>query len=125
MNGPSYFEIQADDLKRAIEFYRTVFGWTFTRVEGLPVEYWRIETDGPRGGLLARPAKAPPTEQGANAFVYSIEVPDFDVIAKKIADQGGRIALPKFAVPGVCWQGYFLDTERNTFGMFQADPQAR
>ena len=125
MNGPSYFEIQADDLKRAIEFYRAVFGWTFIRVEGLPVEYWRIETDGPRGGLLARPAKAPPAEQGANAFVCSIEVPDFDTIAKKIADNGGRIALPKFAVPGVCWQGYFLDTERNTFGIFQPDPQAK
>src|SRR5690242_8410418 len=46
MNGPSYFEIQANDLKRAIEFYKAVFGWTFTRVDGLPIEYWRIETDG-------------------------------------------------------------------------------
>jgi predicted enzyme related to lactoylglutathione lyase len=48
----------------------------------------------------------------------------FDTIAKKIADNGGRIALPKFAVAGVRWQGYFLDTERNTFGIFQPDPQA-
>jgi predicted enzyme related to lactoylglutathione lyase len=51
MNRPSYFEIQADDLKRTVEFYRPVFGWTFTRAEGLPAEYWRIETDGLRGGL--------------------------------------------------------------------------
>lgn len=125
MNGPSYFEIQADDLKRAVEFYRTVFGWTFTRAEGLPVEYWRIETDGPRGGLLPRPAKAPPAERGTNAFVCSIEVPNFDAIAKKIADNGGTIAFPKFAVAGVCWQGYFLDTERNTFGIFQPDTKAQ
>jgi len=124
MNGPSYFEIQADDLKRAIEFYRTVFSWTLTRAEGLPVEYWRIETDGPRGGLLRRPAEAPPAGQGTNAFVCSIEVPDFDTVAKKIVDSGGRIALPKFAVAGVCWQGYFLDTERNTFGIFQPDVNA-
>jgi uncharacterized protein len=33
--------------------------------------------------------------------------------------------LPKFAVPGVCWQGYFIDTEGNTFGIFQPDPAAR
>lgn len=124
MNGPSYFEIQADDLKRAIRFYRSVFGWTFTRAEGLPIEYWRIETDGSRGGLLPRPAKAPPAGQGTNAFVCSIEVPDFDAIAKKITDNGGRVALPRFAVPGVCWQGYFLDTELNTLGIFQPDPQA-
>ena len=78
MNGPSYFEIQATDVKRAVEFYKTIFGWTFTRAEGMPIEYWRIETDGPRGGLLRRPAKAPAAEQGANAFVCSMEVADFD-----------------------------------------------
>ncbi|MGE5245466.1 MAG: VOC family protein [Betaproteobacteria bacterium] len=58
MNTPSYFEIQATDLKRAIAFYTAVFGWTFVCVEGLPIEYWRIQTDGPRGGLLQRPAPA-------------------------------------------------------------------
>jgi len=31
----------------------------------------------------------------------------------------------KFAVPGRCWQGYFLDTEGNTFGVFEVDPDAR
>ena len=39
MNAPSYFEIQADDLKRAREFYGGIFGWRFVRAEGLPVEY--------------------------------------------------------------------------------------
>jgi hypothetical protein len=29
-----------------------------------------------------------------------------------------KISLPKFAVPGKCWQGYFQDPERNTFGVF-------
>ena len=124
MNGPSYFEIQADDLQRAVEFYNAVFGWRFTPAEGLSVGYWRIETDGPRGGLLPRPAKTPPAEQGANAFVCSIEVPNFDATAKKITDNGGTIALPKLAVTGVCWQGYFLDTERNTFGIFHPDTKA-
>jgi len=124
MNAPSYFEIQADDLSRAVGFYRDVFGWTFTRAEGLPVEYWRIETEGPRGGLLQRPAKTPP-EHGTNAFVCSMEVAGFDAAAAKIMGAGGRVALPKFAIPGVCWQGYFLDPEGNTFGIFQPDPAAK
>ena len=38
MNAPSYFEIHVVDLERAIGFYRSVFGWTFTRAEGLPIE---------------------------------------------------------------------------------------
>ena len=125
MNSPSYFEIQADDTQRASRFYGDLFGWKFASAEGLPVEYWRIETDGLRGGLLKRPAKTPPPEHGTNAFVCSIEVADFDKIAQKIAALGGIVALPKFAVPGVCWQGYFLDTESKVFGIFQVDSQAR
>jgi uncharacterized protein len=125
MNAPAFFEIHADDTNRASSFYRTIFGWKFQKVEGLPVEYWLIETEGPRGGLLKRPAKTPPPEHGTNAFVCSMEVANFDSSARKIADVGGQVALPKFAVPGVCWQGYFIDTEGNTFGIFQPDASAK
>ena len=125
MNAPSYFEIQANDVKRAVAFYKAAFGWTFSRAEALPIEYWRIETEGPRGGILQRPVPAPAPEQGTNAFVCSMEVPDFEATQKRIIADGGRVALPKFAVPGVCWQGYFLDTEGNTFGVFQPDPDAK
>lgn len=125
MNGPSYFEIQADETDRAKEFYAEVFGWKFKKQEGLPIEYWAIETNGPRGGLLKRPAASPPPGQGTNAFVCSMEVKNFDETAKKIQGLGGMVALPKFAVPGRCWQGYFLDTEGNTFGIFEVDPAAK
>jgi len=124
MDGPSYFEIQADDTKRAAKFYAQVFGWEFKETPGLPVEYLRITTNGRRGGLLKRPARAPSPGQGTNAFVCSMQVDDFDEIAKNILDHGGAVALPKFAVPKVCWQGYFLDTEGNTFGIFQPDASA-
>jgi predicted enzyme related to lactoylglutathione lyase len=125
MNAPAYFEIQADDTNRAVRFYREIFGWKFDKVDGLPIEYWRIETSGPRGGLLKRPAKTPSPEHGTNAFVCSMEVTSFDDMAAKVASHGGKVALPKFAVPGVCWQGYFIDPEGNTFGIFQPDSQAK
>ena len=125
MNEPSYFEIQADDTKRAMQFYQSIFGWKFLKAEEISIEYWRIETDGIRGGLLKRPAKTPPPDFGTNAFVCSLQIEDFDVIAEKIISLGGRVALEKFAVPGVCWQGYFLDTEGNTFGIYQPDASAK
>ena len=125
MNTPSYFEIQADDTKRAMKLYGEVFGWKFTEAPGLPVEYWRIETEGAKGGLLKRPMKTPPPMHGTNAYVCSMEVENFDATAQKILSLGGIVALPKFAIPGKCWQGYFLDTEGNTFGIFQVDPQAQ
>lgn len=125
MSGQLYFEIQADNTHRAVDFYHGVFGWQFEQMPGFPVEYWRIETGGARGGLLKRPAQTPPPQCGTNAFVCSIEVENFDESAQKIASLGGQIALPKFAVPGTCWQGYFVDTEGNTFGIFQVDEKAR
>ena len=125
MNAPAYFEIQADDCRRACNFYGQIFGWKFTKVEGLPIEYWQIQTEGSRGGILKRPAKTPPPQCGTNAYVCSMEVKSFDATAQKIESLGGVVALPKFAVPGTCWQGYFLDTEGNTFGIFEVDAKAK
>jgi uncharacterized protein len=119
-----YFEIQADDPARAMNFYAAVFGWTFTEKLGLPVPYWQIEASAERGGLLKRPAKTPPPQYGTNAFVCSFEVANFDKTAEQILQRGGIVALGKFAVPGKCWQGYFIDTEGNTFGIFEVDEKA-
>ena len=120
-----YFEIQADDVKRASGFYTAVFGWKFSEVEGLSIPYWHIETgSGSEGGLLKRPAERPPAQCGTNAFVCSFEVDDFDRKSAKIVSLGGVVGLPKFCVPGKCWQGYFLDTEGNTFGIFEVDEKA-
>ena len=117
--------VEADQIDRAQRFYVEVFNWKFTKADGTPVEYWRIETeDGGRGGLLKRPAPVPPAHHGTNGYVCSFEVTNYDQTADIILKQGGTIALPKFAVPGVCWQGYFLDTEGNTFGVFQPDAGA-
>ena len=121
MNNIAYFEIQADDPKKAVVFYSEVFGWKFIRDENLPIEYWRIETEGANGGLLKRPAAVPPQQSGTNAYVCSKQVEDFDKTAEKILKNGGLVALPKFAIPGKCWQGYFLDPQGNTFGLFQVD----
>ena len=120
-----YFEIQADDLKRASDFYTAAFGWKFSEVKGLSIPYWHIETgSGSGGGLLKRPAERPPAHSGTNAFVCSFEVERFDDTSAKILNLGGVVALPKFPVPGKCWQGYFIDTEGNTFGIFEVDEQA-
>ena len=124
MNQISYFEIQATNPEKLVTFYNNIFGWKFTKEEKMPIEYYRIETDGINGGLLKRPAKTPPQEFGTNAFTCSVEVVNFDETAQMILENGGEIAMPKFAVPGKCWQGYFVDIDNNTFGIFQVDENA-
>jgi predicted enzyme related to lactoylglutathione lyase len=125
MNTIGYFEIQSSDTTRDSKFYQAVFDWKFIKEEFVPIEYYRIETKGINGGLLKRPAKVPPTESGTNAFTCSIEVENFDNTAQLILQYGGQVALPKFAIPGRCWQGYFIDLDNNVFGIFEVDSNAK
>lgn len=124
MNNVAYFEIQSSNPARDIKFYQSVFGWKFSKEDTIPIEYYRIETTGAHGGLLQRPAPVPPQGTGTNAFVCSMEVENFDKASEIILENGGTIALEKFAVPGRCWQGYFLDPDNNTFGIFEVNPNA-
>ncbi len=130
MNRVLHFEIQVENIERAITFYTEVFGWKF---EQWPEHnYYMIMTaskdsiePGINGGLLLRPKATPPQECGTNAFVCTVQVDDFDSISEKILKCGGKIAMPKFALVGMAWQGYFLDTEMNTFGVHQIDANAK
>jgi predicted enzyme related to lactoylglutathione lyase len=125
MNTIGYFEIQSSDPAREIKFYQAAFGWKFIKEEFVPIEYYRIETNGINGGLLKRPAQVPPPQSGTNAYVCSIQVENFDKTSALILQNGGQVALPKFAIPGRCWQGYFIDQDNNTFGLFEVDENAK
>lgn len=125
MNTIGYFEIQSSLPEREINFYEAVFGWKFVKEPFLPIEYYRIETNSINGGLLKRPATIPQLGTGANAFVCSIQVQNFDEIYELIIKNGGQVALPKFAIPTRCWQGYFIDLDNNTFGIFEVNTNAK
>jgi len=131
MSRVVHFEIQADDVERARAFYGAVFDWSFEdygQVTGSP--YWGVVTGpddqpGINGGLLQRPAATPGAGQGTNAFVCTMQVDDYDATERRILDAGGQVALPKAALTGMAWQGYYLDPEGNTFGIHQPDPEAK
>ena len=125
MNSIAYFEIQSSQPEREVHFYQQVFGWKIVKDDQLPIDYYRITTAGIPGAILERPASVPGQNQGTNAFTCSVAVADFDACARIILEYGGQVALPKFAVPGRCWQGYFLDTDHNVFGIFEVDENAR
>ena len=130
MSRVVHFEIQADDVERAKAFYTAAFGWTFQDYgQFTGSTYWGIVTGpdhepGINGGLLQRPTPAPGASQGANAFVCTLGVGDYDEAERRVLAAGGQVALAKIALTGLAWQGYYLDTEGNTFGIHQPDPQA-
>jgi predicted enzyme related to lactoylglutathione lyase len=130
MSRVVHFEIQVDDVDRAKEFYSAAFGWEFQDWSAMvDAVYWGVVTGpddqlGINGGLLQRPAPAPAAHQGANAFVCTMQVDDYDATEAKILAAGGQVALPKAALTGMAWQGYYLDTEGNTIGIHQPDENA-
>jgi predicted enzyme related to lactoylglutathione lyase len=122
-----HFEIHAENPERAIEFYRKSFGWEFQKWEG-PTDYWLVMTGpedqpGINGGLVPRQGKI--DGEAVIAYVCTIDVPDIDVTISTVEQNGGTIAVPKMAVPGVGWLTYFKDTEGNIFGAMQNDPGAK
>lgn len=127
---PIHFEIQADDIQRAQQFYESVFGWRFEDWSDYTGTPYLGAITGPdsepgiNGAIQGRPAAAPAPQQGTNAAVLTIGVEDYDAVEQKILAAGGTVALPKMALRGMAWQGYYLDTEGNTFGIHQADPEA-
>ncbi len=132
MNRVVHFEIQADEPERAAKFYTDIFGWKIEKWPGLGYDYWMVMTaekdskePGIHGGLLKRPTPLAKEMRGSNAFVSTIQVENFDEFANKIEAAGGKVAMPKYALVGMAWQGYFLDTEGNTFGLHQADTNAK
>lgn len=116
-----HFEIPADDPERVINFYSGVFGWKVQKWDG-PMPYWLVETGdssqpGINGGIQQRP------HPGAGV-VNTLDVADVDASAKAVEAAGGKITMPKMAVPGIGWLVYCTDTEGNMFGMMQNDPNA-
>jgi predicted enzyme related to lactoylglutathione lyase len=116
-----HFEINADDGERAVEFYTKVFGWTVENWNG-PIDYWLLMTgEGEPGIDGAVTLRQDPPE----ATVNTIDVDSVGEYITRAVQHGGTVLMPKMAVPGVGWMAYCKDTEGNTFGLMQADPNAK
>ncbi|MFZ2470564.1 MAG: VOC family protein [Methanothrix sp.] len=117
MSSIVHFEIPADDMKRAKAFYSNLFGWKIEEIQGM--DYSMIDVYGaPGGGMMKR---MHPDQQ----ITDYIGVPSVDEYAAKVENLGGKIIVPKKAVPGM---GYFvicMDTENNAFGIWEMDQTAK
>ena len=51
----------------------------------------------------------------------TVDVPSVDEYVDKVTASGGKVIMPKQAIPGVGYMAYLQDTEGNTFGIMQMD----
>jgi hypothetical protein len=80
---------------------------------------------GINGALMLRQGTPPSAGQGMNAYVCALGVADYDTTEAKIINNGGKAAMPKTALTGMAWQGYYFDPEGNIFGIHQPDVNAK
>ena len=123
MNKVVHFEIPAEDMKRAQDFYHEVFDW---EINELPEMKYTIVQTGPLN------EKRMPKESGfingglmekQNEFQYpvvTIDVEDIEEAGKKIADHGGEMIKDKMEVGDMGWAAYFRDSEGNLIGLWQS-----
>jgi uncharacterized protein len=128
-NQLAHFAIHADDLDRARKFYGGVFGWSFQGFGGGPITDFCQITDSagkmlsPIGAIQSRKFNSAP--QPVLGFECSIAVSDVDAVARAVEANGGKIVMPKSAIPRVGWLVKFLDTEGNLACAVQYDPAAK
>jgi hypothetical protein len=121
-NRVIHFEIQADDVNRAKNFYEKALGWKIdqmmTKEQG-GMDYYGLKTGedgtpGINGGLYQRPP-----ENKLYTYDCTIQVENLDMAIEAVKKNGGQIRGEKMEIPGVGWFAGATDTEGNRFGLMQ------
>jgi predicted enzyme related to lactoylglutathione lyase len=121
-----HFEIPADDLERAKNFYASVFGWVmstmpmpgggeYTGATTTPVDESTqipLEPGAINGGMMARDDTTP-------SPVITIDVAAIDEALAQIEAAGGSVVAPRTAIPGMGAFAYFKDSEGNVMGLWE------
>ena len=115
----SHFAINAHDTERALQFYKSLFGWSF-EAWGPPGFYVINAGAGIHGAILGVQDEPVPTRVGA--FECTVTVEDVDAMLDAIEKAGGTIVSPKVTIPGVGDIGRALDTEGNVFCVAKYHP---
>jgi len=117
MTSIVHFDIFYDEGERARKFYSELFGWNLEKGPG--TEYWNITTqEGASGGLTRR---FNPNQRIINYFgVLSVRE-----ACSKVEALGGRVLVPKVAVPKAGYYALCMDCEGNIFGLWVEDTEGK
>jgi uncharacterized protein len=121
MPAPTHFEIPADDTERVQKFYGSLFGWQFQTDPNFDYTFISTKTfdgkDGLSGGVYKR-------QDPAQRTTNYIDVESIEDSMKKVEELKGKVVTPKMSVKGMGHFAQCVDTEGNSFGLWQNDPNA-
>ena len=116
----SWFEIPTTQLDQAQAFYEAVLGRPMRREDMGPsqgaVFAYDPAQDGTGGALMMGPTAPQPSASGS--LVYLDASPSLDVALARVVANGGRIALPRQALPpGMGFFAHIHDLDGNRVGL--------
>jgi len=114
MNHITYVDIPTTDLKKAQRFYASIFGWRFRPLPGNP-ERLALEPGSALNGFLTRVSRV----SRAPGIVLYVEVPDIDILLKKVRRSRGKVLQQKREVPERGWTAVIASPDGCTFGLWQ------
>lgn len=121
-----HFAIHIDDIERARNFYDGVFDWGFNSY-GQP-DFLQIKADKSESGELIGALQSrnySPVPDKLIGLECTIGVENVDEVVERVKNNGGKILMPKTAIPYVGWIVKFLDTEGNLICAMQSDENSR
>ncbi len=115
-NAISWFEIPANDLKRAQKFYETIFSMTLMEMDfpNIKMRIFPLENRMGVGGAVvdSRGFHKPSSTDGP--LIYLNANPDVQTVLDKVEAAGGKILVPKTLIsPEFGYMAVMLDTEGN------------
>jgi uncharacterized protein len=117
MNRVVHFEISADDLNRAVEFYSKVFDWKIEQWDSSD-EYWLTippvkNARGIDGAIKKR------TLPAGSGTVITISVDDITSRVEKLIQAGGKQVTEIEEIPTIGQFCYCEDSESNHIGLLE------
>lgn len=94
----SWSELMTTDPDAAVDYYSSVFGWDFSKMDMGDQGTYHVASVGgkPVGGIMERPNDDIPVHWG-----YYITVDDVDETVARIRELGGKTVVEPFDAPGV------------------------
>ncbi|MBT2506037.1 VOC family protein [Streptomyces sp. ISL-98] len=114
---PTWIDLDVPDIARAREFYRTLFGWEFSRT---PTEAGGYTTCLLRGLPVAGLRPAPASEAPPLWRMY-FATQDCDDTAKRVVDAGGTLLPSPPGVAALARTALAKDSVGAEFGLWQGD----
>ena len=119
VNPVGYFEIPVNDMDRAVDFYKNVFGFEFDyeEIDGYIMALFPFnEVESGITGALVKGDVYKPSHSGV--LIY-FNTTDIDEILSAVLENNGRMLYPKTSVGTYGYVAEFEDSEGNRIGLSQ------